>query len=162
QTPESALGAVLQPLAAAVGEEARGKRSKPGELDIPLIRATMERLEELVGWPPGEEILSRTAALPEALRERVTALVSCQRAQRGAEPAVQLIEQPQFRLRGAEEAIRHLVNRVEAVLQEQEPRYQEYAKLAAEAHERIHGVLEVLQKPALVRPNKGLLRTADL
>src|SRR5262249_50695274 len=63
---------------------------------------------------------------------------------------------------GAEEVIRYLVTRVEGVLQEQEPRYQEYAKLAAEAHERIHSVLDVLQKPSAVRANKCLLKSADL
>jgi serine/threonine protein kinase len=162
QTPESALEAVLQPLAAVVAEETRDKRSKPRELDVALVSATMERLEGVVGWPPGEEIISRTASLPEALRERVTGLVSGEWAQHVAELAVQLIEQPEFRLAGAEEAIRHLVNRVEAVLREQEPRYQEYAKLAAEAHERIHGVLNALQKPAPVRANKCLLKVADL
>jgi hypothetical protein len=161
QSPESALQAVLEPLANAVAGEARDKRGKQRDLDVPLVSSLMQQLEEVVGWPPGEEIVSRTASLPEALRERVGALVSDEWPQRVAELAVQLIEQPEFRLAGAEEAIRHLVARVEEVLQKQEPRYQNYAKLAAEAYERIHGVLNSLQKPAAVRPNKCLLEAID-
>jgi serine/threonine protein kinase len=162
QTPEASLAEVLEPLANAAAEEAHDRRGRPRDLDVALVSSVMARLEEVVGWPPGEEIVSRTASLPEALRERVGTLVSDEWAQRVAELAVQLIEQPDFRLAGAEEAIRHLVLRVEGVLQQQEPRYKEYAKLAAEAHERIHGVLTALQKPMPLRPNKSLLKAADM
>ena len=60
--------------------------------------------------------------------------------------SVRLIEEPEFRLAGAEEAIRQVVASVEQILQHQEPLARELARKAAEAYGPLQAF--VAAKPA--------------
>jgi hypothetical protein len=57
-----------------------------------------------------------------------------------------LIDEPKFRLAGAEEAVAQLANAIDQVLKGHEPHYQVLARQAAEMHTRIHSLLFSLQK----------------
>src|SRR5262249_43748892 len=72
--------------------------------------------------------------------------------------AVHLIEEPAFRLAGAEEAVRQIVATVEQVLQHHEPLARDVASKAAEAHER----LAACASPIKVGPRRPALAVDDV
>jgi hypothetical protein len=78
--------------------------------------------------PKGQAVL--------ALRE-TAAQIAREWSQRLAELPVKLIEHPQYRLAGAEEAIRQVVATIEGVLERQEPFGRELSDRAAEAYGKL-------------------------
>src|SRR5262249_55788680 len=96
RTPESAFDALVEPFGP-------GADAKPGFLAG--LSDALKQMEKVVGRP--EEILGSNAALPEALEKSATRLIS-QWGQRLAELAVRLMERPEYRLAGAEEALRQV------------------------------------------------------
>src|SRR5262249_27442265 len=75
------------------------------------------------------------------LKEASRALVG-EWGQKLAELPVRLIEEPAFRLAGAEEAIRLLVATIEQALEYHQPLWQDLTARAAEAHQRLRALVE--------------------
>ena len=119
QAPEDAFLAAVQPLAERCDAPPAGKTAPP-ELPPLDVAAVLETLEGLIGKPTDDERPRRRRRLGRRLREAAEKLVS-QWGQKLAETSVQLIEEPQFRLAGAEEAIRQVVASIEQILQHHEP-----------------------------------------
>jgi hypothetical protein len=143
---EEAFAAIFEPIAALVADARSGAR--PPAPDVPLVAAVVEQLEAAVGRPPAEEIVGHTAQLPEALREVVGAAVASW-GQRVAELVVGFIEQPEYRLAGAEEAVRQIISRIERVLAEHEPRFKSLAALSADAFGRLQQAVIAVRRMAL-------------
>jgi hypothetical protein len=132
--PEEAFADILQPLADLAAEgNGKGATLVP---DPGLVVQVAEQLEAVVGWPPSEEIVGKTAQLPEALRDVVRDAVAGW-GHRVAELVVGFIEQPDFRLSGAEEAVRQIIGRIEKVLARHEPRSKGLGAEAAEVYSRL-------------------------
>ena len=87
--------------------------------------------------PPVPE---KEPVLVQALREATTKLAN-EWSQKLAELPVKLIEKPEFRLAGAEEAVRQVVSTIEKVLEHHEPLTREMASQAKGALGRIAAVL---------------------
>jgi hypothetical protein len=149
QPVELAVKEVLSPLVEAMSTGGPGLRPpEPAEL-----AGTLAALEELVGTPGSESrgsgvrpaLTSDSGAQPPSLdggrllgllKEAARSLVG-EWAQKLAELPVQLIEEPGFRLAGAEEAIRLLVATIEQALEHQDPLRKDLARQAAEAYQRL-------------------------
>ncbi|MGL4551141.1 MAG: tubulin-like doman-containing protein, partial [Gemmataceae bacterium] len=133
---ESAFAAVVDPLkpGSAQGEGRRtGSRGGPVGLEVGRLAAAVDELDKLLGKPNDEHPPEEPPVLPALLRRQADALAA-EWSQRLAEMAVRLIEEPAFRLAGAEEAIRQTVALVEQVLQHHEPLAADLTQKAAEAY----------------------------
>jgi hypothetical protein len=135
KVPEAAFAAVTDPLAALAAPDA--------EIDAAALSEALTRLEQIVGRPDADT-MSRPPRLVEALPEASAALV----ADWGKKLAVlagQLIEQPEFRLAGAEEALRQFIGMIEQALRHYEPLAKELAARVAEARTRIESIRASIQ-----------------
>jgi serine/threonine protein kinase len=101
----------------------------------------LDQLEELLGKPQDDGLSDTPARLVVALREAADKLVQ-QWEQKLAELPVRLIETPEFRLAGAEEALRQMVASIEQTLQNHEPLARELSNRAAELYDRLHQLLD--------------------
>lgn len=127
--------------------------------DSGSILDALARLEKHVGRPGEEASSGPPPEFYEPLRDAAERVVDTWGA-RLMELVVQLVESPEFRLAGAEEAIRCLVGMLEEMLAHQEPLARELALRAADAHARILHLVGLLSQPV---PPKGrpLPTTAD-
>jgi hypothetical protein len=90
----------------------------------------LAELEKLVGVPGGD---GAAGALGALLRDAGDNLTN-EWGQKLAELPVHLIEEPAFRLAGAEESVRQAVATIEQVLQRQEPLARDLARQAADSY----------------------------
>lgn len=136
QPPEDIFTTVLQPMAP------RGRRGP--EVTPEAAAAALDRFEQLLGRP--EEVPSGRKSLPlaEAL-DQESQILSREGSAKVAQLAVCLLEQPEFRLTGAEEAIRQITATVNQVLEHYEPLAKELSDRALDAHQRLYNVLSQLQ-----------------
>src|SRR5262249_15926877 len=129
--------------------------------DVSHLVEVMQKVEALVGWPAEEEILGRSAVLPEGMRGAGDELVF-HWGDRIAQLVVSLIEKPGLRLAGAEEGVRQMVAHVEAALAQLEPKAKELARTVSDTYTRITTLLEALAKPARRRPPMLLANVIEL
>jgi eukaryotic-like serine/threonine-protein kinase len=149
QEPADAFAAHIDSLVPPPPADPRG-RAAAAPPEAAKVREALFQLEDVVGPPAGAEVMGRAAQLPDLLRDAVRALIAG-RGQRAAEVIVGFIEQPEFRLAGAEEAVRQMVSLIERVLAEHEPKLKEATALAVETHKRILLVAAALQKSAAAK-----------
>jgi hypothetical protein len=152
--PEDAFSAIIQPLVSRTIAAVTAARAARKPLPIPEITseevaAALGRFEELIGRPDDEVASDGPGKLITLLRQAADDLTS-QWGQKLAEMPVCLIEEPDYRLAGAEEAIRQAVATIEQVLQHHEPLAKDLATKATEAY----GRLKALSTP----PAKGTRR----
>ena len=119
--------------------------------DPVAVLDVLARLEEQLGRPGCDTLADKPSRLQEVLRDAGDRVVA-EWGQHLGELVVGLIEAPEFRLAGAEEAARQVVAVLQKMLEHQEPLAKELAARAAEAHARVHGLVALLAKPA---PPKG-------
>ena len=111
--------------------------------------AAMDRIEKVVGIPELCRDLSNRNTEPGTLERAlkdISAEIGDQCDTRLAELIVALIEAPQFRLAGAEEAVRRFGTVVEDALKIQEGLAKELSERAAALYKRIQEVFEKLDK----------------
>ena len=145
QKPETLLAEVLAPvqeLAAAAKASAKGKSLSVNMM--PIVQ-TMDRLERVLGLPDdgrnSKTMNVEPAHLERTLTEIAHALADdCERQL--AELAVTLLEDPTYRLAGAEEALRQFSTTVDQALQSQDALAKELADKAAQLHQRIHQITD--------------------
>jgi serine/threonine protein kinase len=129
---ESVWAEALKPLADRCQAAGRGAvQFSPEE-----IAQALAAVEALVGRPNDEPQAEEPGTLATLLRESADKLTQ-EWAQKLAEMPVRLIEDPRFRLAGAEESVRQVVASIEQTLQHHEPLSQDLSKRAQEAHARL-------------------------
>ena len=138
--PEDAFADVLEPLAKHCASPAGKKAPSPPDVTPPDAAAVLAELEGLLGKPNDECTLDAPGALVRRLREASETLVD-DWGQKLTEMSIRLIEEPQFRLAGAEEAIRQVVASIEQILQHHEPLARDLAAKAAEAYGKLQAFM---------------------
>ncbi|HYT91306.1 MAG TPA: tubulin-like doman-containing protein, partial [Gemmataceae bacterium] len=142
QAPESVFAATSAAVQEALPQTGKSveKPFKPA-----LVFDAMERLEELLGVPEEFRKAGGPANQPGVLEQALldTSADLCEEyGQKLAVLVVRLIEDPQYRLAGAEEIIRQLNALVEQALKHHEELAQELQQRSVAAFERIHRLLE--------------------
>jgi hypothetical protein len=152
--PESASRAVLQPLIERYGPPKGSASGTPGALpprapsrggtpvEVPVdeLAEALAGLEEVLGRPGDENAADPTGSLVQVIRSAADELVAAW-GEKLAELPVRLIEKPEFRLAGAEEAVRQLVATIEQALHSHEPLTREVAGRAREAYDRLRSLI---------------------
>jgi serine/threonine protein kinase len=160
--PEDAFAGVIKSLVDRTVAAATAARNSRRTVAIPEITAD-EITEALIGF---EELLGRSeeettgegpGTLVTSLRQVADSLTH-EWEQKLAELPVQLIEEPSYRLAGAEEAIRQAVATIEQVLHHHEPLAKDLATKASEAL----GRLKVLCVPSAKGMRRFTLDAVDI
>jgi serine/threonine protein kinase len=143
QVPEDLFATAIDPVvtrcqATAAGGSGLVRRKAPPAADVPPeeLIDVLNQLEGLLGKPGDEATSDPTGTLVQTLR-KIAEGVANHWGQKLSELPVQLIEEPEFRLAGAEEAVRLLVGSIEQILQTYEPLGRDLAARATEAYERL-------------------------
>lgn len=143
QDAEQMLAEAIAPVKASL-EHAAPSRSGP-ELNLAPFVQSLAALEKLLGVPnddqdelPDDEDYARIA---RAVRQASDALAAeCD--QKLAELVVNLIEDPRFRLAGAEEAVRHFTKSIESALESYEELNREVRERARLIYRRMENMVE--------------------
>jgi eukaryotic-like serine/threonine-protein kinase len=146
---------------ASLGPGARGG-SRSGELrPIPpeKLAELLQAFRDLLGTPEEAGTNEAPGSLMATIRE-VGEQLTNEWGQKLAELPIHLIEDPEFRLAGAEESIRELVATLEQSLQHQEPLNRELSGKANEAYARLQQLANPL--PGVKRPPVPPQAVADL
>ncbi|HWG43896.1 MAG TPA: tubulin-like doman-containing protein [Gemmataceae bacterium] len=148
QDPDDAFRALVDPLLERHTVPHKGRKGTAVEVDLPPeeLAEVLEQFEQLLGKPQDDGLTETPARLAGALREAADKLVQSW-GQKLAELPVRLIEEPQFRLAGAEEVIRQMVASIEQALQHHEPLSRELTTRAAEAYSRLQMLIANPQRP---------------
>jgi hypothetical protein len=166
KTPDTVFEAIHATVSAALAPQT-GKAGD-GTLNLAVVVQTMEQLEQLVGVPEecrttstaGESSTYEPGSLESALQSAAVKVVD-RHEQKLAQLVVALIENPNFRLAGAEEALRRLHAQVEEALQSQEPLANDLQQRAAAVYKRIHTLMGAGNVPAQSpSPRKASFRRA--
>jgi serine/threonine protein kinase len=148
EEPELLCRQVLQPLydkymaPPATPPPGRGRGPKtttPVEMSAEEVGEVLTQFELLLGKPPDDGALEQRARVVTALREASDQLAVFW-GQKLAEMPVRLIEEPDHRLAGAEEAVRQVVATIEQVLQHHEPLLQDLSNRSREAFDRLKNI----------------------
>jgi serine/threonine protein kinase len=128
QPPETVFAAVTGPLVAKEGALL--------ELGHANLQNAVKQLERVVGNPAELSLQSEPAILDEALRQEAEVAVQTW------QPLLdrftfELMEQPEFRLAGAEEACRQAIRLIEQTLEQHETLCQELSEKAVKAYDRL-------------------------
>ncbi len=118
----------------------RKKSPPPPELTQDEVRDVLDQLLALVGKPEDDHTSDQPATLVKVLRDAGTELGTEWERKLAAVPVL-LIEEPAYRLAGAEEAIRQITATIEQVLQHHEPLAKELTTHATEAYDRLQAYL---------------------
>lgn len=158
---EAALNSALLPLIrkqAGSSDAATGRRAHElttAHMETEDILQVIRAVEQLVGKP--EASSGEQPGLLERAIQEASESISVRWGQKLAELPVKLIERPAFRLAGAEESIRQIVQRIEHLLQSQEPLCNELTQKATTAHSRIRSFLAQLRAEKARPQGQGLL-----
>jgi hypothetical protein len=140
QTCERVLGAppniAFEPIVTRLGEGA----TRSGTPDVAAVTQELAQLRQLIGQPGADPKVNDAVPLSRALAEAAR-MVLDELERQVTELTVRLVEDPRYRLPGAEEAIAQLGTRLEDVLKEWEGRAREQTALAAEAWARLQAAL---------------------
>jgi serine/threonine protein kinase len=141
----------------AFAEVTGSAADKPGgALDAQQLMETVRKIESLVGHPTESTALHDPGLLEDALTKEGEGFVrDCQ--EKLSQFIADLIEEPGFRLAGAEEALRQLMALFERILKHQEPLVEEVTQKSTKSHERLQFLLSNI--PEI---NKGGRRSTQL
>jgi serine/threonine protein kinase len=153
QSPERMFQGIINPLSNVLIKSKNGT-SGGGELNLAAVVQVMDHLEKLLGLPeecrpPGAHT-AEPGPIETALRDASEA-VAAECEQNLVEAVVQLIEQPSYRLAGAEEGLRQFCLTVEQALEAQEPLAKELQDRSILVHQRIQVLLETPPLPQETR-----------
>jgi serine/threonine protein kinase len=141
QDPEAVFRTLVEPLLERHRVAAKGRKGAVAEADLPPaeIAEILEQFEQLLGKPQEDGLSETPPRLVAAVSEAADRLVH-EWGQKLAELPVHLIEEPAFRLAGAEEAIRQMVASIEQALQHHEPLSRELTARATEGYTRLRAL----------------------
>jgi eukaryotic-like serine/threonine-protein kinase len=135
QTPEAAFEQVIGPLATL----------NPQNLDecVSRISEALTQIEQIVG-KPNETMGEHPGSLSEPLQAEADATTSAW-GDLLSGFALELIEQPEYRLAGAEEAVRQMISTIEGILQHYESLNKELLTRASEASSQVNNLLATVR-----------------
>jgi hypothetical protein len=155
ESPDAAVATALQP----IFEKNDGDTRRPPDLAPEIAIDALKALDALLGRP-GQDLLSPQAGrIPEALNEASRVLVA-EWSRKLTALVVRLVEEPEYRLAGAEEAVRQIVARIERALENHEQLGKDLNARSTEARNRIHGLLRAL--PTLPSAKARAAASAEL
>lgn len=140
QACERALGQAPEPLFAQWAEPFVPRGWRAGGINTMAGYDLLGRLEEIIGRPD-DSSSQQAGLLGDALLSTADGLVK-DWSSRLSQLAVCLIEQPDFRLAGSEEAIHQLSDTLNRALNHYTPYAEELGEKAWKAHVRIHELLQ--------------------
>jgi eukaryotic-like serine/threonine-protein kinase len=172
QSPENAFAVLLDPIAQRVQldlQDAQAKRlpAPPVEAYLPYFRDALHKLHQMIGEPDAGNdsgllsgnSRSKLVLVEDRLAEAGMKLLD-ECGEKLAQVIVRLIEKPEFRLAGAEEAARQFGTLFEKMLQHHEPLVKELRERATTAYERLLFVAETGQAPKTPSPRRGAVKEA--
>jgi hypothetical protein len=116
----------------------------------------VRRMEQLVGRPRDDPAKVTEMLVAGAMDAVVGDLVKTW-GEKLAQIVLSLVEQPEFRLAGAEEALRQLSDTIGRTLEHHESLYREVLEHAAEAHNRVASHVETFRANPNARRNAPLI-----
>jgi hypothetical protein len=161
---------------ASLMPQGTGKAARDKPIKLSVVFDAMERLEQFLGIPEEFRKAGSQGTPPSVLEQALadeSVTLGEHYGQKLAVLVVRLIEDPNYRLAGAEEIIRQLNEQVEQSLRNHEELTHELQQRASAAYERIHRLLEgpvaaaqatPIWKAAFTRrsPSPGAGHTAEL
>lgn len=156
---EDVLGQSTESVFASLVEPFVPKVKRPPDPDLGAVVEAVSRMEELVGGPERGGRQQPDILLDDTMARAAEGLARTWGEKLG-QLVMSLVEQPDYRLVGAEEALRQLSGTIEKVLEHHESLARELADKAAEAHARIHALVGQLRINAGRRGNAPMI--ADL
>jgi hypothetical protein len=149
KAPEDVLQGVIAPLVHRDAEFVKNAAPKKGKVPHPEIKveeveAALVQFEELLGKPTEDSNAESSNGIVKLLREAGEKFGATW-DQKLVELSACLIEQPEFRLAGAEEAVRQVVASIEQVLQHHEPLVKDLTKRAADGYVRLLSIVRPLR-----------------
>ena len=139
QKPDQLLADIMKPVQELVVAAKSAK--KPPPVNMTPVVETMDRLERVLGLPDdgrAHKSMSGEPALLERTLSEIAHALADDCEQQLAQLAVTLLEDPNYRLAGAEEALRQFCTTVDQALQSQDVLAKELAEKAVQLHARIH------------------------
>jgi len=159
-----ALGQTADSIFASLVEPFVPKAKRPPDPESSAVLQALGRMEQLLGKPgetPGKGKDKDKEILVDKAMESTAATLVKDWGEKLSQIVLGLVERPDFRLAGAEEAIRQLSDTIERVLGHHETLARELTDRATEAHSRVHSILDSLRaNPNAARRNAPLI--ADL
>jgi hypothetical protein len=134
---ESALGKEAELVLKEVAAPLLAKDRRLVEADRDAVVQAVREFDDILGQPTESSVLQRPGRLDEPLAAR-TELLTAEWQQKIDGFTLQLIECPEFRLAGAETAVRQGVGLVEQILTHHEPLVKELTGKALAGSERLH------------------------
>ena len=147
QKPETLLAEILAVMQTLLGGNHESAKSKDPRMTInftPVVQA-MESLEKVIGIPDECRSAKQAHVEPSMIErslEEIAHVIADECEQKLAELAVTLLEDPNYRLAGAEEALRQFCTTVEQALKSQETLAKELGENAAQLHQRIQKLID--------------------
>jgi serine/threonine protein kinase len=132
KSPEAAADEILTPLLL--------KERKAADLPAASIPTIIHKLDLLLGQPVESAVLAQRCLLDDLLDNEAASVVADWKS-RVERFTVELFENPDFRLAGAEEATRQVVALFERVARHYEPLYQELAERGVNVYDRIRNLI---------------------
>jgi hypothetical protein len=140
KSPDAQFAAALAPILQA----------RDQTVDLAAVEQWLAELAKSLGSPLEEALSGPPGLVEQTLAEASEAVVQ-EWGQRLTELIVKLIEEPAYRLAGAEEAIRQVMSAVEQMLQHHEPLCQELGERANNTFARVHQLLDGLTRNVFPR-----------
>jgi hypothetical protein len=137
---EESLGHAPETAFANLTDPVRPPPGRSTEIDLAAISTAAEQLLALVGVPPESALGHLPGSLEELLRQRAEQWIKAAQDELGA-VVLDMVEQPTFRLAGAEEAARQIVAMTEAALTSQDALFQELSHKSLKVFERLRFLL---------------------
>jgi hypothetical protein len=129
---------------------ARFTSSKEPTLDLAAVDETIQQLEKILGQPIEDSMATQPGSIEEALAKASEELVE-KWGNYLTKLSVKLIEEPAYRLAGAEEAIRQVTLSIEQVLQHHETLSKELGKRSYDSYVKVHQLLDGLNRDLISR-----------
>jgi serine/threonine protein kinase len=148
QPPESLFTAILH-LAIHGSESGEGNNSTPPPIVPERVIDVLKELDRLLGRPEQDALNSQAGQIPAALVEASDVLVG-RWIQVLTALVTRLVEEPEYRLAGAEESVRQLMSRIERTLESHERFGKDLVGRTMETRNRIFALLRAL--PTLPNP----------
>ncbi len=148
QTPEAIFGSLVDPFVP--------RSRRPADPDLNAVLESVRRMEQLVGRAKDDPAKVRDSLLGSAM-DGVTEEMVKTWGEKLSQTVLGLIEKPDFRLAGAEEALKQLSDTVGQVIEHNEAMCRDLVERAADAASRIHTLVEALRATPNNRRNPPLI-----
>jgi hypothetical protein len=151
QACEKALGMAADYAFATVMEPFAPKGKKPPVIDPNQFNQAVGKIYKMIGHPTPSQVGYTPGQLEETLRKEAEELFG-DWEEKVRHLTMRLIEHPQFRLAGAEEAIRLMIAKIDQILEHNQPLSKEFTEKTDQGHERQEDLIRIL--PEIIQQGK--------